>query len=207
MNRQSDHPCARREDDPRSPSRFGERPRRSALARALAPSPRLLCTVGLVLSLPLNEACQTPETALTSPSSASGAGGDPPRTSQGQEQPKQARTANPDGRTFDNQPDYDAEAAGLREFVAPLLPSPPPSDPQAACKDMYAAVDRFYSAIETAPHRRQELQRNLIASRDDDLRSCVAETTPTAAACVAVLLGRRTAELPWLLDQCSRAYP
>jgi hypothetical protein len=161
----------------------------------------------VVLGIPLNQACQTPETSLTSPSSASGAERDPRRAGRPGEPPQEARTANPDGRTFDNQPDYDAEAASLREFVAPLLPTPLPSDPQAACEDMYAAIDRFYSAIETAPHRRQELAKNLKSSREDDLRSCVAETTPTAAACVAVLLGRRTAELPWLLDQCSRAYP
>ncbi len=72
---------------------------------------------------------------------------------------------------------------------------------------MYTAIDAFYSAIETSPERRAEVENNLKASREDDLRSCVAETTPTAAACVAVLISRRTAELPWLLDQCSRAYP
>ncbi len=72
---------------------------------------------------------------------------------------------------------------------------------------MYREVDAFYSAIETAPARRAEIEENLMASREEDLRSCVAETTPTAAACVAVLIRRRKAELPWLLDQCSRAYP
>lgn len=154
----------------------------------------------VALGLGLGLACTTPETALTNPST--GAVDPPPRASK-----TPPRTANPDRRGFDNQPDYDAEAAALREYVDPRLPTPIPSDPAAACAAMMAAADALYAAIETDPRRQEELQAALAASRDDDLAACARETSPRAAACVATLLADRSAELPWLLDQCSRAYP
>jgi len=166
--------------------------------------------LGLGAPLLLLQACQTPEAALTSPTSASDEGSGLRSTSKRESKAhKQSatRTANPDGRTFENQPDYDAEAASLREYVGPKLPSPIPSDGAAACEAMLAAADAFYSAIETTEPRNAEVQRSLAASRAEDLSSCIATTSPEAAACVTVLIARRTAELPWLIDQCSRAYP
>ncbi|MEZ4452904.1 MAG: hypothetical protein R3B09_25825 [Nannocystaceae bacterium] len=147
--------------------------------------------------------------ALACPSTPSteAPAGRPDPASQAKE-PTPVRTANPDRRGFDNQPDYEGEAASLREYVDARLPSPLPRDRAAACAGMFAAVDRFYEAVEYASEaRRREVTEALAQSREADAAACERETSPKAAACVTVLLGDRTAEFPWLLDQCSRAYP
>ena len=154
--------------------------------------------------------CQDPESKLTSPSSASGAdlsSNDAANKRRPRRHTQPTRTANPDTRTYENQPDYDAEAASLRDYVDPLLPSPVSNDPAIACEAMFKATDTFYAAIETSKERREQVLTNLKSTRIRDLKSCIAETSPSAAACVTLLIARRSAELSWLIDQCSRAYP
>jgi len=115
--------------------------------------------------------------------------------------------ANDDPRGVRDQPDYDAEAARLREQVRPRLPDPLPTDARQACLRMLDAAEAFYSEVEQDEKARQQTIEWLRASREEDLQACVAETSPAAAACVTALLGDRDTELPWLLDQCSRAFP
>lgn len=117
--------------------------------------------------------------------------------------PPSGRTANNDVRGFANQPDYDGEAASLKGQVSPRLPDPLPTDRKQACAAMFAAADALYRDIDSSGAALKLLQ----ASRAADQTACERETSPRAAACVTVLLGDRNAELPWLLDQCSRAFP
>jgi hypothetical protein len=117
--------------------------------------------------------------------------------------PPAGRTANNDARGFANQPDYDGEAAALKSAVLSRLPDPLPADRKQACAGMFAAADALYRDIDPAGTALKLLQ----ASRVADQSACERETSPRAAACVTVLLGDRNAELPWLLDQCSRAFP
>lgn len=121
--------------------------------------------------------------------------------------PPSGRTANEDRRGFANQPDYDAEAALLKEQVTSRLPAPLPRDRKQACAEMWSAVDALYAEIESDPGSRERTLKTLQATRPADLAACERETSVRAAACVTVLLGDRNAELPWLLDQCSRAFP
>lgn len=118
--------------------------------------------------------------------------------------PPAGRTANSDARGFANQPDYAAEAALLKGQVGPRLPDPLP-DREQACAAMFAAADGLYRDIE--PAGKDGAPSLLQASRAADLAACARETSARAAACVTVRLGDRDAELPWLLDQCSRAFP
>jgi hypothetical protein len=117
------------------------------------------------------------------------------------------RTANDDRRSFDNQPDYEGEAAGLRAYVDARLGEIKADEPAAACTRMLDAAAAFYAAVEREEAQRSALLAALSATRESDHEACVRETSLEAAACVVILLGDRSAELPWLLDQCSRAYP
>lgn len=123
------------------------------------------------------------------------------------ESPPPGRTANNDARGFANQPDYNGEAALLKEQVGRRLPDPLPADRKTACAAMFAAADALYRDIDVDPGSRDRTLAALQASRAADLAACERETSVRAAACVTVLLGDRNAELPWLLDQCSRAFP
>jgi hypothetical protein len=115
--------------------------------------------------------------------------------------------ANDDPWGVQDQPDYDREAALVRAHVQPRLPDPLPTDAREACLRMLEAAEAFYREVERDEQARRQTIRWLRASREEDLRACVTETSPVAAACVTVLLGDRDTELPWLLDQCSRAFP
>lgn len=121
--------------------------------------------------------------------------------------PPPGRTANQDLRSFDNQPDYDREAALLKEQVLPRLPDPLPPGRKQACAAMLSAADALYREIDPDPGSQGRTLLALQSTRPADLAACERETSVRAAACVTVLLGDRTAELPWLLDQCSRAFP
>lgn len=101
------------------------------------------------------------------------------------------------------QPDYDAEAEGIRQSVDDTLPNPLPS-PKAACNTMFDAVISMYRRVDGSGAQSVAL---LEATREADQASCEAETSSAAAACVAVLITRDGGEFAWLLDQCSRAYP
>lgn len=129
------------------------------------------------------------------------------RAASAQASPAPGRTANGDARGAANQPDYDGEAALLKGQVTPRLPDPPPTDRKRACAEMFAAADALYAEIERDPDSRERTLAALQASRAADLAACERDTSARAAACVTVLLGDRNAELPWLLDQCSRAFP
>lgn len=120
--------------------------------------------------------------------------------------PASTRTANNDVRGVASQPDYDGEARLLRERLTPRLPSPLPS-PAAACSAMLDAAVVFYSAVERDDAPRQQLLADLAATRSADQTRCEQDTSPRAATCVAIRLADRDAELPWLLDQCVRAFP
>lgn len=106
-------------------------------------------------------------------------------------------------RGIDAMPDYDAEARYLRERVEPQLPEPLPS-PKAACVSMLDQARQYYEGTEGEA---STAVRTMTATRAVDLTACVEETSPAAAACVAVLMRHNEGEFPWVLDQCSRAFP
>lgn len=106
-------------------------------------------------------------------------------------------------RGIDAIPDYDEEAKALRTRVEPMLPDPLPS-PKAACITMLDAARQFY--VDTEGESSSSVTA-LVATRDADLEACVEQTGSAAAACVAVLMAQREGEFPWVLDQCSRAFP
>lgn len=100
-------------------------------------------------------------------------------------------------------PDYDAEAQRLRTRVEPELPQPLPSA-QAACTSMLDNAREYYVGVEGEG---SAAARAMEATRAADLEACTSQTSPAAAACVAVLMSKSEGEYPWLLDQCSRAFP
>jgi len=165
-------------------------------ARVCPPAARLAAPFSCALVL-AHLACAPPAEAPTSPTRA-----DPDASPSA---PR--RTANHDRRTFDNQPDYDGEAAALRGYVDVRLADIKAEDPAVACAAMLDAAAAFYAAVELEEQQRAALLAALAATRERDHEACVRETSLEAAACVLLLLGDRSAELPWLLDQCSRAYP
>lgn len=106
-------------------------------------------------------------------------------------------------RGIDAIPDYDEQAQALRERVQPQLPEPLPS-PKAACVTMLDAARQYY--VDTEGEGSQAVS-TMAATRPSDLAACMEHTGPAAAACVAVLMAHSEGEFPWVLDQCSRAFP
>lgn len=106
-------------------------------------------------------------------------------------------------RGIEAMPDYDADAQRLRARVEPQLPDPLPS-PRAACVSMLDGARQYYVGTEGEQSAAVETMK---ATYEADLAACEAQTSPAAAACVAVLMGRNEGEFPWVLDQCSRAFP
>jgi len=106
-------------------------------------------------------------------------------------------------RGLDAQPDYDGQARSLRKDVLPRLPDPLP-DAATACAQMLEAVAEHYARTEgdTAPQLEV-----LKATRAHEQEACTTETSAAAASCVALLAREEAGEFPWLLDQCSRAFP
>ncbi|MFV8749908.1 CapA family protein [Nannocystaceae bacterium ST9] len=119
----------------------------------------------------------------------------------------QARVANDDPGSADDQPDWDQQARELKQRVAPRMPDTLPTDKRAACTAMLDAASEFYATVETDAEQRKTQQALLAQTREADIVGCVRETSVAAAVCVTILLGDRDSEFPWLLDQCSRAYP
>jgi hypothetical protein len=117
------------------------------------------------------------------------------------------RTANNDARGAGSQPDYAGEAVLLRDQIAPRMPNPAPTDRRAACTAMLDAAAAFYGDIEPEADPRARLLADLQSTRLADLAQCERETSVRAATCVQLRLADRDAELPWLLDQCTRAFP
>jgi hypothetical protein len=104
---------------------------------------------------------------------------------------------------IDQQPDYDRDAQDLRARVDDRLPSPLPS-PAVACERMLDAAITYYENTEQDASGQVAALR---ATRADDLAACERETSPAAASCAAIMLADVAGEFPWLLDQCSRAFP
>lgn len=100
-------------------------------------------------------------------------------------------------------PDWDAAALRIREQIDPRLPRPLPA-PKDACAAMLDAAQRYYTATEGAG---SPAVVAIERTRAADERACAADTTPAAATCVTILLGESAGEYPWLVDQCSRAFP
>ena len=95
----------------------------------------------------------------------------------------------------------------LREQMLARLPTPTPTDRRAACTGMLDAAAAFYGSIEAAADPRNKLLADLAATRADDQTRCERDTSVRATTCVQLRLQDRDAELPWLLDQCTRAFP
>lgn len=104
---------------------------------------------------------------------------------------------------IEEQPDYDRQAEAIRVAVEDRLPDPLPQ-PKVACVAMYDAAIAAYTQAEGAT---SPPVRTLQKTRRDGIEACQADTSPAAAACVAVLAKSDGGEFPWLLDQCSRAFP
>ena len=149
------------------------------------------------LPLTLALACTTPPNGNTPTTPASPTSPTPPRP---------AFTANNDARGAGSQPDYDGEARTLRDAISPRLPATLP-DPRAACTAMLDAAATFYDSVARDDASRTQLAADLKTTRSADQSRCEQETSPRAATCVALRLADRDAELPWLLDQCTRAFP
>lgn len=118
----------------------------------------------------------------------------------------QSRVGNNDPRGVDDQPNWDQQAAELKRRVDPRMPNPLPTDKQAACTAMLDEALAFYQSVEGDDQRDARIAE-LQQTRARDLDGCVRETSIAAAVCVTLLLRDRDSEFPWLLDQCSRAYP
>jgi hypothetical protein len=144
--------------------------------------------------------------------SCAGSNGVAPRASQEEEAPRPEDPFSRDKSSMrvgnqaagvEEQPDYDAQAKAIRDVVEDRLPDPLP-EPKAACVAMYDAAIAVYTESEGAA---SPPVRSLQKTRRDGIEACQAETSPAAAACVAVLAASDGGEFPWLLDQCSRAFP
>lgn len=167
---------------------------------------------GLFLGLALLLAgCIQPPEPGPAPSADPGAGtpdpeGPRPPGSEN-ESKKLARVGNKDDAGVAGQPDWNAMAAQLKTEVEPRLPDPLPASAEVACQAMLDAAISFYESTEPNTDHRKRRRAELAATREADQKACVANTSIKAAACVSVLLGDRNSEFPWLLDQCSRAFP
>lgn len=121
--------------------------------------------------------------------------------------PPATRTANNDARGAGMQPDYAGEAEALRQHITPRLPDPLSADRRTACTAMLDAAVALYGDIEPIPAARTQLLADLASTRAADQAQCEQTTSVRAATCVQLRLADRDAELPWLLDQCTRAFP
>ena len=118
-----------------------------------------------------------------------------------------SRVGNNDPRGVDDQPDWDRQARDLRQRVESRMPSQLPTDKRAACEAMLDEATAFYIAVEGDADQRAERMAQMQQTRERDLDGCMRETSIAAAVCVTLLLKDRDSEFPWLLDQCTRAYP
>jgi hypothetical protein len=118
-----------------------------------------------------------------------------------------SRVGNDDPRGVDDQPDWNRQARELKQRVDPRMPGELPTDKRAACEAMLDEATAFYMAVEGNPEQRADRMAQLQQTRERDLEGCIRETSIAAAVCVTILLHDRDSEFPWLLDQCTRAYP
>jgi hypothetical protein len=118
-----------------------------------------------------------------------------------------SRVGNNDPRGVDDQPDWERQASELKQRVDSRMPSVLPTDKRLACEAMLDEALSFYIAVEGDADQRAERMAQLQQTRERDLAGCIRETSIAAAVCVTLLLRDRDSEFPWLLDQCTRAYP
>lgn len=119
----------------------------------------------------------------------------------------ESKVGNDDPRSIDDQPDWDSQARELKQRVEARMPAELPTDKRVACEAMLDAAMTFYISVEGDPEQRAERMAQMQQTRERDLDGCIRETSIAAAVCVKLLLEDRDSEFPWLLDQCSRAYP
>ena len=170
------------------------------------PGERLLAPCGVTLVVLLTACSGSGCSSATDGSSRVSAVHSPSKPGKSRTVPR-SRVGNFDPRGADAQPDYDGEAWRLRERVRRKLPEDRPADARVACQHMFRAVDEFYAAIEPDAQQRERILQDLQATRAQDVTSCMQHTSSDAAACVVVLLDEGRSEFPWILDQCSRAFP
>jgi len=102
-----------------------------------------------------------------------------------------------------DQPDWNLEAQKLRGRIEGRLPAPLPKI-EDACSAMLEAVHEHYRTVEGEG---AVAVVTVAATREQDLAACIERTSAAAAMCVALAIQDRQEEYPWLLDQCSRAFP
>ncbi|MEM6993011.1 MAG: CapA family protein [Myxococcota bacterium] len=100
-------------------------------------------------------------------------------------------------------PDWDAVAKQIGQRMDGRFPASMPTREVACTKMLDAARDHYKET--DGPE--SVAVKTMAATRDADLAACVAETGPRAAWCVATLVAEDIGEYPWLVDQCSRAFP
>jgi hypothetical protein len=118
-----------------------------------------------------------------------------------------SRVGNSDPRGVDDQPDWERQARELKQRVDSRMPSQLPTDKRAACEAMLDEALSFYMDVEGDADQRAERMAQMQQTRERDLEGCIRETSIEATVCVTLLLKDRDSEFPWLLDQCTRAYP
>lgn len=143
--------------------------------------------------------------------------------------PGPLRTPNADPNSARNLPDWEARAQALRARVAPELTVTDDAPLGPLCDQMMRDAETFYVALggddvdekakpseqaeqaEQASVGRSKVQASPAAqfrqTRAADRAACERELSPRAAQCVSLQLARRTAEFPWWVDQCARAFP
>ncbi len=100
-------------------------------------------------------------------------------------------------------PDWDAVAKQIGQRMEGRFPDPMPKS-EAACDKMLDAARDHYTQTDGA---QSTAVKALAATRDADRAACIRETGARAAVCVATLVSEDIGEYPWLVDQCSRAFP
>ncbi|MGB1698397.1 MAG: hypothetical protein ACPHRO_00495 [Nannocystaceae bacterium] len=117
------------------------------------------------------------------------------------------RTPNADPNGADNQPDWDAKAAQLRARIGPTLRVIEDADPREMCARLLTEAGTFYGSLAGDDTSPSSASGHLSQTAARDIEGCVAELSPRAIACVSASLSERSAEFPWLVDQCARAFP
>ena len=100
-------------------------------------------------------------------------------------------------------PDWDAVAKKIEQRMRGRFPDTLPNA-DVACAKMLSAAKEHYTQSDGAD---SPAVAAIAATHDADHAQCQRETGARAAWCVATLLAEDVGEYPWLVDQCSRAFP
>jgi len=101
-----------------------------------------------------------------------------------------------------DQPDWDASAKRIAQRMQGRFPATLPAS-DAACDKMLDAARDHYRQTDGED---SDAVKRLAATRSAEHTTCVRETTPKVAWCVATLVAEDIGEFPFLLDQCQRAF-